>query len=143
MSIVLGANQYGKAENRVVRIYRDTPRHEIRDVNVSTALRGDFSAAHLAGDQTRVLPTDTQKQTVYAYANPSGSARSRSSPGPRPAFVVNDVEPVEAAGSRSTSRLVAGRVGGLVSTTTPGCEGQETRTTILTIGKPLDRLRTS
>src|SRR5690349_4403865 len=58
MSIVLGPNQYGKAENRVVRIYRDNPRHEIRDINVSTSLRGDFSGAHLHGDQTRVLPTD-------------------------------------------------------------------------------------
>ena len=35
--IILGDNQYGKAENRVVRIVRDTPRHEIRDLNVSTA----------------------------------------------------------------------------------------------------------
>jgi urate oxidase len=70
--IILGKTQYGKAENRVVRIYRDTPRHEIRDVNVSTCLRGDFSAAHLAGDQSDVLPTDTQKQTVYAYAKEKG-----------------------------------------------------------------------
>jgi urate oxidase len=70
--IILGENQYGKAENRVVRIYRDTPRHEIRDVNVSTCLRGDFSAAHLAGDQSDVLPTDTQKQTAYAYAKEKG-----------------------------------------------------------------------
>ena len=46
--IILGKNQYGKAENRVVRIYRDTPRHEIHDINVSICLRGDFSAAHLA-----------------------------------------------------------------------------------------------
>ena len=44
--IILGGNQYGKAETRVVRIYRDTPRHEIHDVNVTTCLRGDFSAAH-------------------------------------------------------------------------------------------------
>ena len=49
MSIVLGQSQYGKAETRVVRIYRDTERHEIRDLNVTTALRGDFDAAHLAG----------------------------------------------------------------------------------------------
>ena len=47
--IILGKTQYGKAENRVVRIYRDSPRHEIRDINVSTCLRGDFSAAHLTG----------------------------------------------------------------------------------------------
>lgn len=71
-TIILGKNQYGKAENRVVRIYRDTPRHEIRDVTVSTCLRGDFSAAHLTGNQADVLPTDTQKQTAYAYAKEKG-----------------------------------------------------------------------
>src|SRR3954463_8082197 len=72
MGIVLGANQYGKAESRVVRIIRDTPRHEIRDLNVSTSLRGDFAAAHVAGDQSDVLPTDTQKNTAFAYARKHG-----------------------------------------------------------------------
>ena len=36
MGIYSRRNQYGKAENRVVRIYRDTSRHEIVDLNVST-----------------------------------------------------------------------------------------------------------
>jgi len=72
MSFVLGPNQYGKAENRVVRIYRDTARHEIRDLNVSTALRGDFRAAHETGDQANVLPTDTQKNTAFAFAKEHG-----------------------------------------------------------------------
>jgi urate oxidase len=72
MSIVLGANQYGKAENRVVRIYRDTDRHEIRDLNVSSALRGDFRDAHVTGDQANVLPTDTQKNTAFSYAKEHG-----------------------------------------------------------------------
>jgi urate oxidase len=72
MSIVLGANRYGKAENRVVRIYRDTDRHEIRDLNVSTSLRGDFDDAHITGDQAKVLPTDTQKNTEFAYAKEHG-----------------------------------------------------------------------
>jgi urate oxidase len=72
MSIVLGANQYGKSENRVVRIYRDTDRHEIRDLNVSTWLRGDFEDAHTTGDQANVLPTDTQKNTAFAYAKEHG-----------------------------------------------------------------------
>jgi urate oxidase len=72
MSIVLGANQYGKSENRVVRIYRDTDRHEIRDLNVSTWLRGDFEDAHTTGDQASVLPTDTQKNTAFAYAKEHG-----------------------------------------------------------------------
>lgn len=72
MGIVLGPNQYGKAENRVVRIVRNTPRHEIRDLNVSTALRGDFTAAHVDGDQSQVLPTDTQKNTAFALAERHG-----------------------------------------------------------------------
>lgn len=72
MGIVLGPNRYGKAETRVVRIVRDTPRHEIRDLNVSTALRGDFAAAHTDGDQSQVLPTDTQKNTAYAFAKRHG-----------------------------------------------------------------------
>ncbi|HEY7008454.1 MAG TPA: urate oxidase [Jatrophihabitantaceae bacterium] len=72
MAISLGANQYGKAENRVVRIYRDTARHEIVDLNVSTSLRGDFAAAHTHGDQADVLPTDTQKNTAFAYAKEHG-----------------------------------------------------------------------
>jgi urate oxidase len=68
----LGANQYGKAENRIVRIYRESPRHEIVDLNVSTTLRGDFAAAHTDGDQRDVLPTDTQKNTAFAYAKEHG-----------------------------------------------------------------------
>ena len=72
MGIVLGPNQYGKSENRVVRIVRDTPRHEIRDLNVSTSLRGDFAAAHTDGDQSQVLPTDTQKNTAFAFAKKHG-----------------------------------------------------------------------
>ncbi|TDU83646.1 urate oxidase [Kribbella voronezhensis] len=72
MAIHLGANQYGKAESRVVRIYRDTPRHQIRDLNVSSALRGRFENAHTTGDQSDVLPTDTQKNTAFAFAKEKG-----------------------------------------------------------------------
>lgn len=72
MGISLGSNRYGKAENRVVRIYRDTPRHTIRDLNVSTALRGDFARAHTDGDQSDVLPTDTQKNVAFALAKEVG-----------------------------------------------------------------------
>ena len=72
MAIVLGPNQYGKAETHVVRVVRDTARHEIRDLTVSTALRGDFGAAHVVGDQRDVLPTDTQKNTVFSFAKEKG-----------------------------------------------------------------------
>jgi urate oxidase len=68
VAIALGPNQYGKAENRVFRVFRDSPRHEIRDLNVSTSLRGDFHDAHVTGDQAAILPTDTQKNTAFAFA---------------------------------------------------------------------------
>ncbi|RYP88268.1 urate oxidase [Nocardioides guangzhouensis] len=72
MGIRLGANHYGKAETRVFRIVRDTARHVVRDLNVSTSLWGDFADAHVAGDQAHVLPTDTQKNTVFAFAKQPG-----------------------------------------------------------------------
>lgn len=68
MTIVLGDNQYGKAETRLFRVTRTRDRHEIKDLNVSIALAGDFGAAHLSGDNSNIVPTDTQKNTVYAFA---------------------------------------------------------------------------
>ncbi|MEZ2391621.1 factor-independent urate hydroxylase [bacterium RCC_150] len=67
-NIVLGDNQYGKAEVRVVKVTRDTDRHQIDDLNVTSQLRGDFQAAHLQGDNGHVVATDTQKNTIYAFA---------------------------------------------------------------------------
>jgi urate oxidase len=72
MAHVLGQNQYGKAETRVVRIYRDTTRHEIKDLNVSVALSGDLDDVHLTGSNAHCLPTDTTKNTVYAFAKEHG-----------------------------------------------------------------------
>jgi urate oxidase len=66
--VILTANQYGKAENRVVRVTRDTDRHEIIDLNVTSQLRGDFEAAHTEGDNANVVATDTQKNTIFAFA---------------------------------------------------------------------------
>ena len=44
----------------------------IRDWNVSTSLSGDLAATHLTGDNSAVLTTDTQKNTVYAFAQELG-----------------------------------------------------------------------
>ncbi len=68
--IVLGDNQYGKAETHLVRVTKggDGGTHEIKDVTVSVALAGDFAASHLEGDNSKVVPTDTQKNTVFAFA---------------------------------------------------------------------------
>jgi urate oxidase len=68
----LGINQYGKAETHLVRVHRDGERHELRDLLVSIALSGDLEAVHLDGDNSSVLATDTQKNTVYAFAKEHG-----------------------------------------------------------------------
>ena len=68
MAIVLGPNRYGKAETRVVRVTKDGGTHRIKDCNVSVSLSGDMDEVHLTGDNGTVLPTDTQKNTVFAFA---------------------------------------------------------------------------
>ncbi|HEX6076001.1 MAG TPA: urate oxidase [Micromonosporaceae bacterium] len=70
--IVLGANRYGKAEVRLVRVVRHGERHgerhEVTDLEVNVALAGDLSDTHTTGDNSKVLPTDSQKNTVYGFA---------------------------------------------------------------------------
>jgi urate oxidase len=97
MAIYLAGHQYGKAENRVVRFQRDTPRHEIVDLNVTSTLRGDFADAYLTGDQSKVLPTDTQKNTIYAYAKEKGIVSVETYALDLARHFVDDVEPVSGA----------------------------------------------
>ncbi|MFJ9034394.1 factor-independent urate hydroxylase [Streptomyces sp. NPDC102274] len=70
--VILGQNQYGKAENRVVKITRDGDTHHIKDLNVSVALSGEMEDVHYSGSNAHVLPTDTTKNTVYAFAKEHG-----------------------------------------------------------------------
>lgn len=72
MSARLGANQYGKAEIRLMKVDRDSPRHVLHDLTVNIALAGDMDAVHTEGDNSTVLPTDTQKNTAYAFAREHG-----------------------------------------------------------------------
>ena len=81
MSVVLGPNNYGKSEVRLVKVDRGADRHELRDLTVDVALSGDFQAAHLRGDNTGLLATDTMRNTVYALArqNPVDSPEAFAS----------------------------------------------------------------
>ncbi|RKN06971.1 factor-independent urate hydroxylase [Streptomyces radicis] len=69
---LLGPNQYGKAETRLVRVARDGAVHHIEDLTVSVALSGEMAEVHLSGSNAAVLPTDTMKNTVYAFAREHG-----------------------------------------------------------------------
>jgi urate oxidase len=68
MAIRLGENNYGKQRVRILQVTRHTDRHEIRECTLGIRLEGDFETAHTMGDNSKVLPTDTMKNTVYALA---------------------------------------------------------------------------
>jgi urate oxidase len=64
----LGANAYGKAEVRVVKLSRGSRRHRLRDLTADVILRGDFLAVHTVGDNAGMPATDTMRNVVYATA---------------------------------------------------------------------------
>lgn len=134
MGYVLRDHQYGKAESRLVRIYRDTPRHELRDLTVTTALRGDFDAAYTAGDQSAVLPTDTQKNTAYAFAKEHGVTSVEDFALTLARHFVADVAPVRGARVEVEEHLWdRAVVDGAEHDHTWVRRGQEVRTTAVTV----------
>jgi urate oxidase len=73
--IALGENQYGKSRVRVMKVERrDGGMHEVYEWNVAVWLRGEFSDCFIGGDNSRILPTDTMKNTVYSLARQSKAA---------------------------------------------------------------------
>jgi urate oxidase len=68
MAIRLGENNYGKQRVRIMQVARHPDRHDIKELTVGIRLEGDFESAHTKGDNRKVLPTDTMKNTVYAVA---------------------------------------------------------------------------
>ena len=131
--IVLGDNRYGKAETRLLRVVRDSARHEVRDLTVSTSLRGDFTAAHVDGDQAKVLPTDTQKNTVYAFAKAHGVGTPEEFGRDLARHFVDDVAPVSSAQVVvEEHRWDRATVGGRPHDHTFVRSGAETRTAVVT-----------
>jgi urate oxidase len=68
MTASVAGNQYGKAEVRMVAVTREGERHDFCDLNVGITLSGDLDDVHVTGDNSAVVPTDTQKNTVFAFA---------------------------------------------------------------------------
>jgi len=64
----LGENRYGKSRVRLSRITRSADRHEFNEWTVLVLLHGDFARSFTEADNSKILPTDTIKNTVYALA---------------------------------------------------------------------------
>ncbi|MGA7553932.1 MAG: hypothetical protein WBW54_09320, partial [Candidatus Acidiferrales bacterium] len=68
MTIKLVENNYGKSRIRLLRVVRQNGRHDIREWTLAISFEGDFETAHTKGDNSKILPTDTMKNTVYVLA---------------------------------------------------------------------------
>ena len=64
-------HRYGKSRVRVMKVLRDGPTHTIKELDVSVALSGDFDSSYTApeGDNSKVVATDTMKNTVNVLAH--------------------------------------------------------------------------
>lgn len=70
----LGENRYGKSRVRLSRITRLKDRHRFDEWTVHVMLQGDFETSFTMADNSKVLPTDTMKNTVYFVARNSKAA---------------------------------------------------------------------
>jgi len=68
VTIRLAENNYGKSRVRLLRVSRQEGRHDIKELILAIRFEGDFESAHVQGDNRKILPTDTMKNTVYALA---------------------------------------------------------------------------
>jgi len=70
----LGENRYGKSRVRVMKVVRHESHHAMKEWNVQVLLHGDFETAFTQADNSKVLPTDTMKNTVYWLARESSAS---------------------------------------------------------------------
>jgi urate oxidase len=68
MPIRLGENNYGKSRVRLLRVVRQEGRTDIKELTIAIRFEGDFETAHTKGENRKILPTDTMKNTVYVLA---------------------------------------------------------------------------
>jgi urate oxidase len=70
----LGENRYGKSRVRLSRVTRHGDSHDFNEWTVRVLLEGDFETSFTEADNSKILPTDTMKNTVYAIARASTAA---------------------------------------------------------------------
>ena len=71
MPAKLADNRYGKSRVRLMRLSKHFDHHDLDEWTVQILLTGDFETAHTHGDNSKILPTDTMKNTVYFVARES------------------------------------------------------------------------
>ena len=64
----LSSHRYGKARVRVVKILREGARHTVVEADVQVLLEGDFETSYTKGDNSKLVATDTVKNTINVLA---------------------------------------------------------------------------
>ncbi|HEV8039443.1 MAG TPA: urate oxidase [Bryobacteraceae bacterium] len=65
---VLIADTYGKSRVRLIKLARFADRHHVKEITFQILFQGDFKSCYETGDNSKILPTDTIKNTVYVLA---------------------------------------------------------------------------
>ena len=71
--IGLAENRYGKSRVRLVKVKRHPVLHDFLEWTLEILLQGDFESSFVDGDNSKTLPTDTMKNTVYSLARSSSA----------------------------------------------------------------------
>jgi urate oxidase len=64
----LTKNSYGKSQVRLTKVNREGAHHELKEMSVNVVLEGEFARCYTHGDNSRIIATDSMKNTVYALA---------------------------------------------------------------------------
>jgi urate oxidase len=103
--IELAENRYGKSRVRLMKVTRNDQGQDLREWTVEILLKGDFDSAHLRGDNSKILPTDTMKNTVYSIARSSKATAMEDYAKDLAGFLLSRNPQVESASIRVESTL--------------------------------------
>lgn len=70
----LAEDRYGKSRIRLMKLAREEHSHVLMDWTLNVLFRGNFESCFVVGDNSRILPTDTMKNSVYSLARSSAAS---------------------------------------------------------------------
>src|SRR5712675_1034722 len=103
--IELAENRYGKSRVRLMKVTHHDHGHDLREWTVQVLVKGDFDSAHIHGDNSKILPTDTMKNTVYSLARNSKATAMEDYARELADFLLGRNPQVESASIRIESTL--------------------------------------
>ena len=70
--VLFADRRYGKNYVRLLHVRRDGNWHDIKELEVSTNLTLNDTRDFVFGDNSQIIATDSQKNTVYILAKQNG-----------------------------------------------------------------------